>query len=79
VVASGNLPARLDPSFSRDLLVMDLPLHISHANGNWRVSWSPGEHACYQHQGQNACLDENECGFDHLDHLSSLKLKSFRH
>jgi hypothetical protein len=73
------MPAHLDPSFSSDLLLMDLPLLISHANGNRRMSWSPSEHVCYQHQGQNTCPDEHTCGFDHLYHLSSLKLKSFRH
>jgi hypothetical protein len=77
VEASRMMPARLDLSFSRDPLLMDLPLHISYANDNRRMSWSSGEHACYQHKGQNACPDEHTCGFDHLYQLSSLKLKSF--
>ena len=50
------IPAHLDPSFSRDQLLMDLPLLISHANGNRNMCLPPGEQAYHQHKNQNGNL-----------------------
>ena len=50
------IPAHLDPSFSSDLLLMDLPLLISHANGNRNMCWPHGEQAYHQHKSQNEYL-----------------------
>jgi hypothetical protein len=66
VEASRHHPARLDPSFSRDLLLMDLPLLISYANGNRKMCRPPGEQAYQQHKSQNVYLGWDGSRFDHL-------------
>jgi hypothetical protein len=53
VEASRMMPACLDPSFSRDLLLMNLPLLISYANGNRIMCLPPGKRAHHQHKSQN--------------------------
>ena len=73
------IPAHLDPSFSRDLLLMDLPLLISHANGNWNMCLPPGEQAYQQHKSQNVYLGWDGSRFDHLYLLPLPVMSRLRH
>jgi hypothetical protein len=73
------IPAHLDPSFSRDLLPMDLPLLISQANGNRDVCRPPGEQAYQQHKSQNVYLGWDGSRFDHLYLLPLPVMSRLRH